>query len=160
MSVFIGYHKKMKKEDLTEQDYQLVAAAISEVKKPILEFGGNETKAKVGSALRLDSGEIIASVNIRTDVGSLSLCAEPIAIAEARKHVAKKIDTIVAVYQKPEEEPRVIPPCGNCREFIADYAHEGFVILREPKSEKLFKVRSVDLLPLRYADFWDGDYLI
>jgi cytidine deaminase len=150
----------LEKFPLSVADHELVNAAIERVRKPVLHFTGEREPALVGSALRLDDGDIITAVNLLADVGSLSLCAEPLAIAEARLHVDRKIETIVAVYYHEGQAPRVIPPCGRCREIITDFASEGFVILRDPGADALFRVRAAELLPLKYAEFWREGVLV
>lgn len=150
----------MKKLPLTAQDKALVAAAMAESKKPLLHFWGEVAPPLVGAALRLDDGSVIASTNLFADVGSLSLCAEPFAIAEAAKKTKRRIKAIVAVYHDPGHEPKIIPPCGRCRELITDYAKDAYVILREPGKKTPFKVRARDLLPLKYADFWNHRELL
>jgi cytidine deaminase len=150
----------MKKLDITSADQALIAAAIEVVKKPVLQISGEKSPALVGAALRLSDNSIVTSINLIADVGSLSVCAEPIAIAEAVKRPDHKIETIVAVYHAAGQEPRVVSPCGRCREAIADYATDGCVILREPGTQGHFKVRATDLLPLRYGEFWRKGELI
>lgn len=150
----------MKKEALSQADRDLVKAAIDAVKMPIQQIGGPQAPALVGAALRLNDGEIITSVNLIADVGGLSVCAEPVAIAQAVRQPHKSIETVVAVYHAPGAEPRVVPPCGRCREAVTDYAAGSFVILREPGQGDLFKVKAGDLLPFKYASFWQGNELI
>lgn len=103
---------------------------------------------------------MITSVNLIADVGSLSVCAEPVAIAEAVRQPDKKIEAIVAVYHEPGSVPRVVSPCGRCREYIADYALDSFVILRQPKTDILFKAKAAELLPLRYAEYWQDNRFV
>lgn len=150
----------MKKKSLTAADRKLVAAAVKAVKKPVLQLNGETSPALVGAALRLKGGKIVTSVNLMTDVGSLATCAEPIALAQAAQMPDHPVEAIVAVYNAPGQEPVVIPPCGRCREAITDYALECDVILREPKTAKLFKVNAGDLLPFRYAQFWRAGRLV
>lgn len=150
----------MKKQDTSPADHALVAAAVEAVKKPVLQLSGDKAPALVGAAIRLSDGRIITAVNLIADVGSLSVCAEPIAIAEAVKYPDKKIESVVAVYHAAGQEPRVISPCGRCREAIADYALESTVILREPGATGLFKVKAADLLPLRYGEYWRNGHLV
>lgn len=150
----------MKKEAISSDDHALVAAAIRAVKAPVSQPLGGKAPALVGAAVRLSDGSIITSVNLIADVGGLSVCAEPIAIAEAVRQPDKKIEAIVAVYHAPGQEPRVISPCGRCREAVTDYAPGSFVILREPRAEQLFKVTAAALLPLKYAEYWDGSQLL
>lgn len=150
----------MNKLPLTPQDYELVKAASEAIVRPVLQIFGEKAPALVGAALRLDDGRIITSNNLTVDVGSISMCAEPFAIAEANREPERKIETIVAVYHEFSKEPKVISPCGRCREVITDFAAAGFVILRDPHSTELYKVRSVDLLPLKYGDYWQGGTLV
>ncbi len=150
----------MKKEDVSDADRALVAAAAAAVKKTVRQPFGDTSPALVGAAVRLDDGSIVTSVNLIADVGGLSICAEPIAIAEAARQPDRKITEIVAVYHVPGEEPRVVSPCGRCRESITDYAPDCSVILRAPGTADIFKVRAADILPLKYAEYWRGGRLI
>mgnify|MGYP003394344146 CR=1 FL=1 len=149
----------MEKFPLTADDHALIKAASDKVKQPVIHFSGIHRPAPVGSALRLDNGEILASINLKADVASLSVCAEPMVIGEARQRTDRKIDTIVAVYYQEGREPKVIPPCGRCRELMTDFM-QGMVIMREPGKEELFKVRARDLLPFKYADYWNEKVLL
>lgn len=149
--------QSMNKIELTNLDHDLIAAASAAIKKPIIQIENRKAPALVCAALRLDDGEIVTALNMTADVGSLSMCAEPQAIAEANRRTDRKIETVVAVYYPPEGEPKVIPPCGRCREIITDFSPAGFVIMRDPGTDQVYKVRGVDLLPYKYGDYWlDG----
>ena len=151
----------MKKLKISPADKVLVAAAVKAVKTPVHQpCEGKKAPACVGAAVRLSDGSIITSINLIADVGGLSVCAEPIAIAQAVRHTDKKIEAVVAVYYVPGQEPCVVAPCGRCREAITDYAAGSSVILRTPGKATLFKVKAPDLLPLKYAEYWQGDKLI
>ncbi len=150
----------MQKIDLTAEDQQLVKAACDAAKKNVLQIGGEKLPPLVSAAVRLDNGDIITGSNLITDVGSISMCAEPFAINEANRREGRTITTIVAVYHQPGHEPKVIPPCGRCREVIADFISKGHVILRDPGSDKLYKTPSPALLPARYGDYWQGGELV
>jgi cytidine deaminase len=150
----------MKKENISSADQALVSAAIAAVEAPVRQLFGGKAPAQVGAAVRLSDGSIITSVNLIADVGGLSVCAEPVAIAQAVRHPERKIEAIAAVYHMPGHAPRIVSPCGRCREAVTDYAPDCFVILREPGKSELFKVRATDLLPLKYAEYWNDDKLI
>ena len=150
----------MKKEQVTEADHALVAAAAAAVKQPVRQPLSGAAPALVGAAVRLSDGSIFTATNLIADVGGLSVCAEPIALAAAAHHPDKKVEAIVAVYHVPGEAPRVVAPCGRCREAVTDYAPESEVILRMPGDEVLFKVKAAELLPLKYAEYWRGEKLI
>ena len=150
----------MEKFPLTPKDHELIALACEKVKKPVLHFSGKPRPAPVAAALRLDNGETLTALNLKADVASLSVCAEPMVIAEARQRLDRKIETIVAVYYIEGQEPKVIPPCGRCRELMTDFSDHGMVIMREPRESELFKVHARDLLPFKYADYWDEKKLL
>ncbi len=150
----------MKKITLTTHDKALVAAAIEAAKKPVLQLWREKAPSLVATALRLDNGQIITATNLIADVGSLSVCAEPIAIAAAVQQPNRKIEAIVAVYHDPGLEPKIVSPCGKCRELITDYARDAYVILRAPGTKKNFKVRAKELLPLKYAEYWNHRELL
>ena len=82
----------MQKLELTNADHDLIAAAFDAVKKTIRQIEERMAPAKVCAALRLDDGEIVTAHNMTADVGSLSMCAEPQAIAEANRRVDRAID--------------------------------------------------------------------
>lgn len=69
--------------------------------------------AAVGSALRTSSGVIHTGVSVHLACG-IGFCAEHAAIAEMLKHREVEIAAIVAV-----NHSRILPPCGRCREFMA-----------------------------------------
>lgn len=150
----------MQKLDLSPQDVELVKAACDLAKKPVLQIYGEKIPPLVASAARLDNGDIVTGVNLITDVGSISMCAEPFAINEANRREGRTLTTIVAVYHNPGFEPKVVAPCGRCREVIVDFIAKGHVILRDPGSDKLYKIRTPELLPLRYGDYWKGGDLL
>lgn len=150
----------MQKLELTAQDHELVKAACDTAKKPVLQIYNEKVPPLVTAAARLDNGDIVTGVNLITDVGSISMCAEPFAINEANRRDGRTITAIVAVYHRPGFEPKVIPPCGRCREVIVDFISKGHAILRDPKSDKLYKTPTVELLPVRYGDFWQDGELV
>ncbi len=149
----------VQKHPLSQKDHELVAAAITAAKEPILQIEDVREPALVAAALRLDNDEIITAQNLIADVGSISMCAEPQAVAQANRRPGRTIVTIVAVYHQKGREPQVIPPCGRCREVITDFT-EGYVILRDPGTSELYKVLVDDLLPFKYGDYWQGHDLI
>jgi cytidine deaminase len=77
----------------------------------------------------------------------LDICAEPIAIASVLLAGESWLDSIVAVSWTgmPDDAPRIIPPCGNCRQLLLDYVPEIRVIL------PTMWLRPADLLPHPYT---------
>lgn len=81
----------------------------------------------VGCALRTKSGKIFTGVNVDGIHGS---CAEIVTLGTAIANGEKEFDTIVAVYGK-ENEQRILPPCGNCRQIMYELDKNIKVILDE-----------------------------
>lgn len=77
------------------------------------------TVASVGAAVRSVSGAIFTGVSIHLACG-VGFCAEHAALAEMVKHRQVEIETIVSV-----NAARVIPPCGRCRELMAQLSFEN-----------------------------------
>ncbi len=67
----------------------------------------------VGAALRTKSGRVFTGVSIDLGCG-IGFCAEHAAIAEMVKNREVEIASIVSV-----NASKVIPPCGRCRELMA-----------------------------------------
>ncbi|MFB6111758.1 MAG: cytidine deaminase [Halobacteriaceae archaeon] len=104
----------------------------------------------VGAAVRAATDEVFTGVSMPAQVGRTSMCAEPVALGSAIAAGVEAFDAIVAVRHPLPDEARdfdVVPPCGACRELIADYGEEIRVIV--PHEEDQATVRAIDLLPTR-----------
>jgi len=81
------------------------------------------------------------------------MCGEPVAVgsAIADGYSHDDIETSVAVaYPMPshdEDEARVIPPCGSCRELLADYNETMRVVVPVDGENRI--VSAIELLPTR-----------
>lgn len=73
-------------------------------------------------------------------------CAEQVALGTAITEGQRDFTTIVAVRGENGEE--IIPPCGNCRQILSDYAPDCGVIL--DCDGTLAKMPARDLLPFAY----------
>lgn len=100
-----------------------------------------EGKHHVASAIRTTQGEVFVAVHLEATIGRVAVCAEAVALGMALSKGDAQIDTIVAV----DRHGNVMPPCGMCREMIADYSPEAQVIV--PTSEGGAIVSIESLLP-------------
>ena len=77
----------------------------------------------VGAAILLDNGEIIKGSNQENAAYPSGLCAERTAIyyAGANFPDAKIIMMAISAKAKNKETLTPIPPCGSCRQAIAEY---------------------------------------
>ncbi|MGG0739864.1 cytidine deaminase [Niallia taxi] len=112
-----------------------------------------DDKHHVGAAIRTKSGEITSAVHIEAYIGRVTVCAEAIAIGSAISTGQKIFDTNVAVRHPYSDEVdrriKVVSPCGMCRELIADYAPDCFVLLEV--NGELVKIMISELIPLKYS---------
>ncbi|WP_247729244.1 cytidine deaminase [Halovivax limisalsi] len=107
----------------------------------------------VTAGVRTTDGSVYEGVSLPASVGRASMCGEPVALgsAIADGHGHDEIETCAAVsYPMPSHdatEARIIPPCGSCRELLADYDEELRVIVPVDGENRV--VSAVDLLPTR-----------
>ncbi len=111
---------------------------------PLGGFSGNSAGA-VGCALKSKNGGIYTGICI--DVAcSMGFCAEHSAISEMLKYRETEIEYIIAVNYKGN----ILPPCGRCREFMAqiDPKNADTNVIVGPG--KVIKLK--DLLPYMWTE--------
>ncbi len=95
----------------------------------------------VGAALLTESGEIYTGCNIENASYSLCICAERIAFGKAVSEGHRKFRAI-AIVGGSEDSETDCPPCGACRQFMAEFCNADFEIYL---AEKKYLLR--ELLP-------------
>ena len=130
----------MKYHDVDEKDRELIRAASDAIERNY-----RDPRHTVGAAVLCSSGKIYAGVNI--DSCGYGPCAEPIAVGRAITDGERTFECVVAV-KGPSEPHAILPPCGNCRQLLLDYAPDCWVILTH--GSKIVKVKAKDLLPDAY----------
>ncbi|MBW8448018.1 MAG: cytidine deaminase [Arenimonas sp.] len=79
------------------------------------------SKFPVGAAIRADDGRIYTGANIENLSFPQGWCAEPTAIGCMIMGGAKKIVEMAVIAEKMA----LCPPCGGCRQKIAEFAEAG-----------------------------------
>src|SRR5438445_4968356 len=74
----------------------------------------------VGAAV-LAGGRVYAACNVENSSFPLSVCAERNAIAMAVASGARRVDAVAVV----AGSARPAPPCGGCRQVMAEFAGAG-----------------------------------
>jgi cytidine deaminase len=113
--------------------------------KALIALRQKEDWHAVSAVLRTQTGQVFEGVHLEAYVGRIAVCAEAVALGAAAVSGDTLIDTIVAVYKTGE----IVSPCGMCRELIADYAPEAFIILQDENGP--FKTPVKELIPLKYS---------
>ena len=125
---------------ITAADRELIQKAREAI---IPNYDAVDFNHTVGAALRTKSGKIYVGVNVYSLHGA---CAEQVALGTAITCGEREFVSIVAVRGEHGEE--ILPPCGNCRQILGDYAPNCEVILSD-KNEGM-KVLAKELLPYAY----------
>ena len=100
-------------------------------------------KFQVGVAMKSESGQIFSGVNVENVAYSEGTCAEAGAIAAM---IAAGESKILEVYVVANG-PKPVPPCGGCRQKIAEFADPDVLVTLSNLAgdEEKYTVR--DLLP-------------
>lgn len=127
-------------KEITPEDQKLIDAATDVIKRNY-----REPRHTAGSAILCELGRIYTGVNV--DSCGYGPCAEPITIGTAISSGERVFKKIVAV----GGDGKVMPPCGNCRQLLLDYAPDIEVIL--PHEGKVMKTAIKEILPDSYSNF-------
>ncbi|MBA3987056.1 MAG: cytidine deaminase [Flavobacteriales bacterium] len=144
-------------EELSEDIQNLMKAAIESRENAYAPY----SKFKVGTAILLEEGQIITGNNQENAAYPSGLCAERVAIFHASSNYPDKKISIIALTAKSDSHILRIPtpPCGSCRQVIAEYELKQdlpIAIYFMGEKGKVVKVDSIKaLLPL----IFDQSYL-
>ena len=111
--------KQLSKEELTAQETNLMVHAIEARSKAYAPY----SNFTVGAAILLDNGEVVQGSNQENAAYPSGLCAERVAIyyAGATYPEAKILKMFITASPKDRDLDLPIPPCGSCRQAIAEY---------------------------------------
>jgi cytidine deaminase len=128
----------MRFKDLTKLDLELVEKAKDLIGKR------RSKRSSVAAVLRTKNNKIFQGVNIEIECSApCSVCAEYAAIATMVSEGEEEIESIVAFSYK--NGGHILPPCGQCRQFISEFG-DPYVIVEV--NQKLKKARLSALYPL------------
>jgi len=96
---------------------------------------------QVGAALEAEDGTVFAGCNVENASYGLTICAERAAICSAVSAGAQRFRRLVVA---TDSEPPA-PPCGACRQVLAEFGAELLVEAVGPTRSKRWTMR--ELLP-------------
>ena len=109
------------------------------------------SKFPVGAAVLTDDGRIFAGANVENSSYGLTVCAERNAIGRAVAEGATRVRAVAVV----ANTKKACPPCGMCRQVIAEFADpEAPVRSRTPGGDEA-RYTLAELLPHAFT----RDYL-
>ena len=105
----------------------------------------------VGAALLCADGQVFVGVNIENGSYGATICAERSAFASAISAGAKDFVAIAVVGgKKGEPITALCPPCGICRQFMAEFCSPSFAVLLWD-GERIERKTLGELLPEAFA---------
>lgn len=105
----------------------------------------------VGAALLTSEGEIYTGCNIENAAYGPSNCAERTAIFKAVSEGKKEFEAIAVVGGKNRKIEDFCPPCGVCRQVLAEFCKKDFKIILA-KSTDEYKIMTLEqLLPESFS---------
>lgn len=106
---------------------------------------------KVGAALLTKSGKLYTGCNIENAAYSPSVCAERVAIFKAVSEGEREFKRIAVCGGKDGIISGEFPPCGVCRQVMAEFCDGDFEVL-VVNSEKTYKKYLLkELLPFSFT---------
>ena len=101
----------------------------------------------VGAALRTPSGAVFSGINVENVAYPEGTCAEAGAIA-AMCAAGERVITEIAVIA---DAPAPVPPCGGCRQKIAEFAAADVVVTMATTDGATLQMTVAELLPGRFT---------
>jgi len=102
---------------------------------------------KVGAALRATSGAVHVGCNVENVAYPEGTCAEAGAIAAMIAAGDTRIDELLVIADSPDP----VPPCGGCRQKIAEFADPAVKVTLCTTDGKSRVTTVADLLPGMFA---------
>lgn len=142
-------------EDLLEQDRVLVDAAREATTRSYAPY----SHFKVGAAILLDNGEVVAGANQENVAYPSGTCAERTACFYAHAQYPQSRFVAIAIAARGtdnKEVPNPIAPCGACRQALLEYeilANNNIKVLLIGSNEIYILDSIKSLLPLAFSEF-------
>jgi cytidine deaminase len=150
-NISFSYKEFEKPEELNNDDLELVFAA----RETAINAYAPYSKFRVGAAIRLESGTIVRGANVENAAFPSGICAERSALSNSvsNHHNDKPVAIAIAAMTEDGLTDEPVPPCGNCRQVIAEEeARTGnqirIILSGKNKSFVLDSISS--LLPLQF----------
>jgi len=117
-NISFSYKEFENHEELDPEDGELILVA----RESALNAFAPYSKFRVGAAIRLESGIIVCGANVENAAFPSGICAERSALSNSVSNHHNDKPLVIAIAAMTEDgltdEP--VPPCGNCRQVIAE----------------------------------------
>ncbi len=150
-NISFSYKEFEKPEELIPDDIELILAA----REIALYAYAPYSKFRVGAAIRLESGAVVRGTNVENAAFPSGICAERNALSNAVSNHQNDKPVAIAIAAMTEDgltdDP--VPPCGNCRQVIAEEESRNgnqIKIILSGKNNVLVIESISSLLPLQF----------
>ncbi len=106
------------------------------------------SKFNVGAALRTGDGAVFIGCNVENIAYPEGTCAEAGAIAAMCASGARVIAEVCVI----ADSPAPVPPCGGCRQKIAEFAADDVVVTMATLAGESLSMTVAELLPGRFNE--------
>ncbi|MFM7280224.1 MAG: cytidine deaminase [Planctomycetia bacterium] len=103
------------------------------------------SKVCVGAALLAEDGSLYIGCNVENASYGLTICAERVAIGNAVAAGARRFRALAIA----TNQPRVVMPCGACRQVLMEFAPDLELHVAGPGKERVTTTLA-DLLPAAF----------
>ncbi|MEM0002345.1 MAG: cytidine deaminase [Desulfurococcaceae archaeon] len=116
---------------------------VQEAEKIIQNSYAPYSNIHVASAILSESGRVYLGVNVENSSYGLTICAERSAVSAMVTHGDRKPLAVAVVTDLADP----IPPCGACRQVLAEFNPDAVLILYSTKSRKYTIMKLTDIFP-------------
>ncbi len=106
---------------------------------------------RVGAALLTTSGKVYTGCNIENAAFSPTICAERVAFAKAISEGEREFLAIAVAGGKGETVDVACPPCGVCRQVMAEFCRPDFLVLTVTGDDTFTQTPLMKLLPQAFS---------
>ncbi len=130
----------------------LCAAAMAAMEKAYAPYSGY----KVGAALLTASGNVYTGCNIENASYTPTVCAERTAVFKAVSEGERDFAMLAVCGGKEGEITGAFPPCGVCRQVLAEFCPPDFPVLLVTGTDDFRRITLSELLPLGFGPSFLG----
>lgn len=133
-------------EKPSELEKELCSAALEARKNAYVPYSGY----RVGAAILGENGKIYTGCNIENASYTPTVCAERTAIFKAVSEGVRRFSMIAVCGGKGEQISGAFPPCGVCRQVLAEFCSPEMPVLVMTGSDTFRKLGLGEILPFSF----------
>lgn len=126
---------------------QLMEMAVEAMSRSYSPYSGY----RVGAALLCGDGRVFCGANIENAAFSATVCAERSAFFAAIAAGERDFCAIAVVGGREGDVPSAAPPCGVCRQVMAEFCRSDFVIFLKNDRGGIDQYTLGQMLPLSFG---------